>query len=250
MKFEICGNVDAAKKGMLLHSLCLDAAQFDGVRRRLEREYCLIIPAFDGHYADNQTGFTSLDDQVDQILAYLDARGLTGLDFIAGVSLGALAAFELYKRKRLKVRTYFFDGGPFFRITSIGKKVMAVFFGSLMFLSRRMPRCSARVAAGRYGFELAAVIARISRIIRFRDIANMMNTGFDLEIPAPLYDGSSRLVFVYGSRENAYRSFRRFRDEPGIELIVKDGFAHCQYLAKRPAEYADLLRTGVADWNQ
>jgi pimeloyl-ACP methyl ester carboxylesterase len=245
MKFEIYGNTDSAKKGMLLHSLCLDSAQFDGVRRRLEGEYCLIVPTFDGHYADNKTRFASLDNQVDQILDYMHTHDLTDLDFIAGASLGALAAFELYKRKRLNVRTYFFDGGPFFRITAIRKKAMAVFFGSLMFLLRRLPRLSTRVATGRYGCELAIVIERVSRIIRFRDIANMTNTGFDLDIPIPLYDGSSRLVFVYGSNEDAYRSFRRFWNEPGVELIVKDGFAHCQYLAKCPDEYADMLRAEV-----
>jgi pimeloyl-ACP methyl ester carboxylesterase len=188
--------------------------------------------------------FSSLDGQVEQILNYLDAKGLTELDFVAGVSLGALVAFEIYKRKRLKVRTYFFDGGPFFKITAIREKTMTVFFWFLMFLTKRLPRFSSRAATGRYGFELATCIARVSRIIRFRDIANMMNTGFNLDIPAPLRDGSARLVFVYGGREDAYRSFRRFRNEADVTLIVKDGFAHCQYLAKHPAEYADMLRSG------
>jgi predicted nucleotidyltransferase len=138
MQFAIHGNADSTKRGMLLHGLCLDAAQFDSVRRRLERGYCLIIPTFDGHYADNKTEFTSLDNQVDQILDYLDAHGLTDLDFIVGVSLGALAAFEIYKRKQLRVRTYFFDGGPFFKTTAIRKKTMAAFFGvSLAHTHRR-----------------------------------------------------------------------------------------------------------------
>jgi hypothetical protein len=65
-------------------------------------------------------------------------------------------------------------GGPFFKMTAVKGKIMTLFFWSLMFMLRRLPRFSWRVASERYG----------------------------------------------------------------------DGLAHCQYLAKHPAAYAGMLRTG------
>jgi pimeloyl-ACP methyl ester carboxylesterase len=242
VKFEVRGNPFAGKTGMLLHSLCLDPAQFDAVAELLQDEYALILPSFDGHYAERQTRYQALDDQVDQIMGWLEAKGIRELDFVCGVSLGALAAFELYKRKRLRARAWYFDGGPFFDFGPVRIAWQTFLFCAMEFFVRRCRWLAMPIAIKRYGAELAKNAARMSCIVTFGDIAAMMRTGFSLDIPKPLADDETRLVFIYGSKEEAFRSFRRFHGQRGIELIVKEGFGHCQFLARQPEAYAEMLR--------
>jgi hypothetical protein len=46
-----------------------------------------------------------------------------------------------------------------------------------------------------------------------------------------------------GVSANVYRSCKRFRGLPGVELLVKDGYRHCQYVMEQSAEYAAMLRS-------
>ncbi|MDR3289603.1 MAG: hypothetical protein LBT22_09265 [Peptococcaceae bacterium] len=242
MIFETMGDPGTPKKGLLLHAMAADGSQFRAIGRRLEAEYFLLLPTFDGHHQEGKTVFTTLDDQVDKILRELWRRGITELDFIAGTSLGALAAFELYKRQTLKVRKYVFDGGPFFLLNQVQKRFLRWRFWIPLALLKRIPGL-ARVSAKLYGTALTAIFVKNMTFLTKLDIDRVISAIGDAAIPEPLYDGSARLVFLYGSREDAYRSFERFRGLPGLELLVKDGCRHCQYAMEQGAEYAVMLRS-------
>jgi pimeloyl-ACP methyl ester carboxylesterase len=242
MKFETMGNPESGQKGLLLHAMAADGSQFNEIGALLENEYFLIIPTFDGHHKESKTVFSSLDEQIDQILRYLRERGITELDFIAGNSLGALAAFEIYKRKTLKVRKYVFDGGPFFLMNPVRKMFLRWQFWLPLGLLKRFPGLS-WLGEKKFGAVLTAIAVNVTRFITRCDIYNIADSICCAEIPKPLYDGVTRLVFLYGRREYAYRSFKRFRGQSGIELILNDGYAHCQYVMEQSTEYAAMLRS-------
>jgi pimeloyl-ACP methyl ester carboxylesterase len=242
MLFETAGNPATPKKGMLLHAMAVDNRQFDALCRHLTGEYFLILPIFDGHYKAGKTVFSSSENQAAQIVDYLEMHGICELDFIAGVSLGALVAFEIYRLGRLKVRKYMFDGGPFFLLDKPHRAVMRHVFWSALWLLKTCPRFSTRIAEKKFGREIAQIAADVVKFITKQDIYNLVNHCFCVSIPATIPNDSTNLTFLYGSRENARRSFVRFRALPTCELIVMDGYGHCQFLAEQSAEYADILR--------
>jgi pimeloyl-ACP methyl ester carboxylesterase len=240
MTFETMGGSAALKTGMLLHAMAADGSQFREIGALLKDEYFLIIPTFDGHHREAKTVFGTLDEQVDKILHELQARGITELDFIAGTSLGALVAFEIYKRKTLKVRKYVFDGGPFFLMSKIQRTLRRWQFWLPLSLLKRFPGL-ARLSERKFGVDMTTIFIRNMQFLTNQDIYNIIGSIGSATLPESLHDGSSRLVFLYGNREEAYRSFKRFRGLPGVELIVKDGYAHCQYVMQQSAEYAEML---------
>jgi pimeloyl-ACP methyl ester carboxylesterase len=227
---------------MLLHAMAADGSQFREIGTLLEDEYFLVVPTFDGHHKEGKTVFTTLDEQVDKILDYLRERSITELDLIAGTSLGALVAFEIYKRKALKVRKYVFDGGPFFLMNPIRRTLLRWQFWLPLSLLKQFPSL-AWIGEKKFGVVLTAIAVNVMRFITKQDIYNVVNSICRAEIPEPLHDGITRLVFFYGSREDAYRSFKRFRDLPGVELIANDGYAHCQYVMQQSVKYATMLRS-------
>jgi pimeloyl-ACP methyl ester carboxylesterase len=242
MIFETMGNPASAKIGLLLHAMAADGSQFREIGALLEDEYFLIIPTFDGHYKEGKTEFTTLDIQVDSILGELQRCGVTELDFIAGTSLGALAAFEIYKRKTLKVRKYVFDGAPFFLLNPVRRKLLFWRFWVSLSLLKRVPRI-AKASEKLYGVALTDIFAKNMTFITKRDIYNVISAICRAKIPEPLSDGHTSLVFLYGGREDALRSFKRFRGLPGVELIVKAGYGHCRYAMEQSSEYAEMLRS-------
>jgi pimeloyl-ACP methyl ester carboxylesterase len=242
VRFDTAGRPDAPKKGLLLHAMAVDNMQFQELCRYLQEDYELILPVFDGHYREDKTVFTTIEDQANQILAYLAQRGIAELDFVAGVSLGACVAFELYKRGQLKVRKYLLDGGPFFLFGPVRKALFRCLFRWPLSILKAHPRL-AWILRRKFGGALTDRIVYLASFLTKRDVNQMVRTLFEASIPEPLNDGNSRLVFLYGSREDAYRSFARFRNSAGYELIVKDRYGHCQYLAKQSKAYAALLRS-------
>jgi pimeloyl-ACP methyl ester carboxylesterase len=96
----------------------------------------LIIPTLDGHYMENKTSFISLNDQVDKIFDFLKKNNIIELFCIAGTSLGALIAFEIYKRHKIKIRKIIFDGGPFFEFNCFQQYIFEIICRFIFFVLR------------------------------------------------------------------------------------------------------------------
>jgi pimeloyl-ACP methyl ester carboxylesterase len=240
MKFDVLGNSSAPKKGLLLHAMSLDAREFKEIAAALTDTHYLILPTFDGHHSEAYVPFTTLADQADKILGWLGERGLNDFDFVAGTSLGALAAFEIYRRGRLRVRKYVFDGGPFFEIGCTGRRLWELLACVLLGLSR-LPFAD-RLGARWFPPEFIRICARIP--LTRKDVRAISTSIFGPGPAAsePLNDGHTRLVFCYGGKEYALRSYRRFAGLDGPELLIKGKYGHCGFAAREPEAYAAMLR--------
>jgi pimeloyl-ACP methyl ester carboxylesterase len=207
---------------------------------KLLPDYHLIIPTLDGHYAENKTIFLSLHDQADTILRYLNEHNIDELYCIAGASLGALVAFEIFKRQSVKVQKIIFDGGPFFNYNYFQRRIFETVCRFLIF--------ALKITRGTFLFPksllgIKSTVVHYSRFAAKADIKNIAHSIFNLEIPVPLNDTNTELVFLYGGKENALKSMKRFRGLDGYRLIIKDDVGHCQFLVNFPEEYAKLIRS-------
>ena len=205
---------------------------------KLLPDYYLIIPTLDGHYAENKTSFLSLNDQADSILRYLNENNIGELYCIAGTSLGALTAFEIFKRQSVKVHKIIFDGGPFFNFNHFQQCIFETICRFLFF--------AVKITRGNFLFPkslsgIKSTVVNYSRFAAKADIKNIAHSIFNLEIPVPLNDKNAELVFLYGSKENALKSMKRFQGLDGYRLIIKDNLGHCQFLVNFPEEYAKLI---------
>jgi hypothetical protein len=237
MKFNVVGSLHHSRKGILLHAMAVDAREFVRITEILSEDYCLILPTFDGHHAEDYVPFPTLTEQVDKILAWLAENNIDELDFIAGTSLGALAAFEIYKRGVLRVHKYVFDGGPFFEMNRGGRIRLEILFCCLLGLAK-LP-FAGRLGGKWFAPELIQMCAQGA--LTKKDIHAICESIFDLPIPEPLNAGNTQLVFCYGN-ENAFRSYRRFKGLGGHTLVRND-YGHCGFVAHEPEAYAAMLVT-------
>jgi pimeloyl-ACP methyl ester carboxylesterase len=239
MIFETIGNPNSPKKGLLIHGMALDSSGFGKIAALLADEYYIITPTLDGHHKENKTVFTSLTDQAEKIIYYLRENGIEELDFIAGVSLGAMIAFEMYKTKQVKVRKYIFDGAPFFAWGRFQNRILRTMFYPPLKWAGKLPLV-AGLLKRMYGGAQPDIL-RFASFMEKRDVHNIADTISNVRLPQA-FDGSERLIFLYGSREYALKCMKRFRKLHGYELIINDGYGHTQFMYDCAEQYAELIR--------
>jgi pimeloyl-ACP methyl ester carboxylesterase len=238
MIFKTFGTI-RNKKILLIHGMAMEGANYYHFEKLLP-DYYLIIPTLDGHYAKNKTPFLSLDDQVEKILCYLNKNNINELYCVAGTSLGALIAFEIFKSKNIKVKKMIFDGGPFFNYNYFQKYIWEVICRSLFFV---LKITNGDLMFPKSLINIKSSVVNYSKFVTRTDIKNIAQNIFNLVIPEPLNNKDTELVFLYGSKEHALKSMKRFKRTDEYRIIIKENLDHCQFLADFPKEYVKLINS-------
>jgi pimeloyl-ACP methyl ester carboxylesterase len=237
MLFKVLGNINN-KRILLIHGMSMEGGNFYCLEALLP-SFCLIIPTLDGHYAKGKTTFLSLNDQVDKIICYLNDNKIDELFCVAGISLGALIAFEIFKRDNIQVQKYIFDGGPFFKQNFFQKNIMEMIYKFIFFV--------VKITNGDFMFPKALLkiktsVVNYSKFVTKTDIKNIAHTIFNLEIPESI-NKNKDIIFLYGSKEMALKSMKRFKGVDGYRLLIIKNWGHCQFFVNSPEEYAKLFNS-------
>ncbi|MDR3268360.1 MAG: alpha/beta hydrolase [Tannerella sp.] len=242
MKFYVSGNPAATKNGLMLHGMTLNGkAMMALVGNTFGSDYRIVFPTFDGHHKEDKTVYTTISDQADKIIAYLEYNGLCDLDFVMGVSLGAMTALEILQRKKLNVRRYVLDGLPFADFNSIKRNMIKMALGYVFGRTRKHP--AKRNCIDKMFGSNAPEIKEFAMYADKADISVLVDQGFSGKAPEHLDMRGEDIIFVYGSRDESYFYFRRFRKKypDGYRLIVKKGYKHCQYFRENVEAYAKII---------
>ncbi|MDR3261931.1 MAG: alpha/beta hydrolase [Tannerella sp.] len=243
MKFNVSGNPSATKKGLMLHGMTLNGnAMMTLVGNTFGSDYHIIFPTFDGHHKEDKTIYTTISDQADKIIAYLEYNGLCDLDFVMGVSLGAMTALEILQREKLNVRRYVLDGLPFADFNSIKRNMIKMALGYVFKQTRKHP--AKRNYIDKMFGSNAPEIKDFAMYADKTDISVLVDQGFSGKVPEHLDMSEEDIIFVYGSQDGSYSHFRKFQKKypDGYRLIVKEGYKHCQYFRENVEEYAEIIK--------
>jgi pimeloyl-ACP methyl ester carboxylesterase len=225
------------KKILLIHGMTMEGLNYYHFEQLLPNSY-LIIPTLDGHHVENKTSFISLNNQVNKIIYFLNENDINELFCIAGTSLGALIAFEIFKRHIININKIIFDGGPFFKLNYFQQIIYEMFWQFIIF--------ALRITQGNFLYPksllpIKSSVVNYSKFAEKKDIKNIVKTIFNLEIPNPLNTENTELIFLYGSKEDALKSMKRFKGIDGYRLIIKSNMGHCQFVTNFPKEFAKLI---------
>jgi pimeloyl-ACP methyl ester carboxylesterase len=236
MVIKTFGNIND-KKILFIHGMAMEGLNYYHFEKLLPNSY-LIIPTLDGHYMKNKSPFVSLNDQVDKIFDFLNKNNINELFCIAGTSLGALIAFEIYKKHKIKIGKIIFDGGPFFEYNYLQQYIFEIICRFIFF--------ALRITQGNFMYpkillSIKPTVVNYSKFATKEDIKNISRTIFNLKIPVPLNEGNTELIFLYGNKEDALKSMKRFKGIDGYRLIIKKNIGHCQFVTNFPEEFVKLI---------
>lgn len=175
------------------------------------------------------------------MLAYLKDNSIKELDFMLGTSLGAIIAFEIYKRNEIRINKVYLDGGPFFKFGALLQKVAAKKFCNICSEVRQNPQKAInkieRLFKG-LGNEMCEVACHITE----ESIKNLAHACYSFTLPNLKPVEQKSVVFLYGTKEPARFCIFRLRKYKYSRIIKKNGFSHCGYLLSYPKEYAEMLK--------
>ena len=124
MLFETLG--DASRPAVLFfHAMGVTGASSKPVAEHLQRDYFCVLPTATV-YCPGQR-YQSKADEVRQVEAFLQQRGVQRLALVVASSIGADLAMAFLTQTRLPVEHVFFDGGQFAQIGRGARRIMVPF---------------------------------------------------------------------------------------------------------------------------
>ncbi|WP_234120867.1 alpha/beta hydrolase [Clostridium hydrogenum] len=240
MKFKTTGNPNGHKI-LLIHAMFVTPGIFMTLTEYLKVDYFIIMPTLDGHDVDENSIFLSVEDEADKILAYLKDSNIKELDFILGTSLGAIIAFEIYKRNEILINKVYLEGGPFFKFGPLLKKIAAKKFCNICSNIRQNPENAIEKLDNIFP-GLGNQMIEVCRHITEENVKNLAYACYSFTLPKLDITAQKSVVFLYGTKEPARLCIFRLKKYKYSRIIKKNGFKHCGYLLSCPKEYAEMLK--------
>jgi pimeloyl-ACP methyl ester carboxylesterase len=96
---------------LLIHGFCMPWNVWQPQIGAFSKEYHVIVPALEGHEDQNQTTFTSVENNSNQILDYLEKHNYKEIFAICGLSLGGAVTVHILALNRLVIQKAIIDAG-------------------------------------------------------------------------------------------------------------------------------------------
>lgn len=237
MQFKVKGNFNKPKI-LLVHAMYTDARCFETLADYLTDDYCVIIPTLDGHGTDD-TVFHSVQEEADNIIEYLHENNFSKLELIAGISLGGIIAFEVFRRRQIEIKHMFLDGAPFVLLPLYKRKFMGFLFKRVVHSVKKHP--DKKGILDKKFPKFSKVMKEVCLRMADESIGNLSEACYTYQLPETIELGNETITFMYGTSEKASMCIPTVKKFTNTELIIKEGFGHCQFISDFPKEYSELL---------
>ena len=242
MLFETLG--DASRPAVLFfHAMGVTGASSKPVAEHLQRDYFCVLPTATV-YCPGQR-YQSKADEVRQVEAFLQQRGVQRLALVVASSIGADLAMAFLTQTRLPVEHVFFDGGQFAQIGRGTRRIMVPF----LYLAIKSLYWSKGGTLKKIMWcdddAIKPYFIAAGKGLTYGNIRRQMADSLEDKPFPPLPEAlQRRTYFAFGSIEEHYK-YRSavMKAYPNGDFPVFTGSNHMQYQIRNPAGFAAMLRT-------
>lgn len=221
---------------------------FEGTLRLLARKWHVFQVIYDGHQMETPGDFTSVEQTVDEVVAYLKQRGVARLDAAYGCSLGGACLTRLLALGKMPVGRAVIDGGitpyrlPYLvRKLALARDVLGfkIVANSRRILEAAFPPERFTLPGHNPREEYDAIEAYLKTYSN-RTIRNVFWSGNNYALPHPPAPIDTKIVYWYGDdeakeRRGNIRFIRRYFPRAQIRRIPK--MAHAEMVMVHPEEF-------------
>ena len=254
MKFETLGKEGHPAILIFPGMLCSSKSMMP-IAERLSRQYDVILAVYDGY---DSTGFVyhHAQEEAERTLQWLKEHDISSLAMAHGTSMGAevlMAFVQLAQQQNYEVKHCFFDGGPFFRFSSLRRKIMYTVFrmiagkvkghdneaGVQKFLhSRKMQNVPDKEAY----HDMIADMFHNAQNVKPESLKAMTETCYHFTFEQLPEQTQKKCTFLWGENESARKSEQDIRKAyPHASVIIKEEYRHCGYQVLDPDDYVRML---------
>lgn len=214
----------------------------------LSQKWHVFQVIFDGHQPEYPGNFTSVEQTVDEVTAYLKSRGVTSLDAAYGCSLGGACLTRLLALGELPVKRTIIDGGitPYQLPYPVRKLVLARDIVSFKIVANSRKILEAAFPPERFtlpGHDPVKEYDAMERYLKTysdRTIRNIFWSGNNYALPETPTTRGTEIAYWYGEDEKRdRRSNIRFIERyfPQIRLCEFPKMAHAELVIIHPEKF-------------
>ena len=236
---------------MLLHGGGLSWWNYREEAERLQESYHIIIPILDGH-SDSDRRFTSIEDNAQEIIDYIENDYDGHISLIGGLSLGGQILLEILSRKNdicdyaivesalaVPMKTTYKMIRPAFSISYglISKK----WFSKMQFNSLRIRK------------DLFDDYYRDTCKIEKEDMISFMEANSKYSLKDSLQETKAKVLVIVGDKERPImkKSANKIHQMiNGSRLLILPNYYHGDFSINHPQEYVDMINELVVDRNK
>ena len=239
---------DKKETVILLHGGGLSWWNYREAAALLQDRFHVILPVLDGH-AGSGRPYTSMENNADEIIAWMDAHCEAPVFLIGGLSLGGQVLLEMLSRRSGLCRHALIESAmaiPSALTSRLIGPSLACSYGLIR--NRRFARLQFR--ALRMKEELFEDYYADTRRIARADMAAFLKASASYALKPSVSSCAARAHIFAGERETRgiLRSAELLRQSiPGSELTILPGLRHGEFSLNHPREYAQFIRSLAED---
>ena len=233
---------------MLLHGGGLSWWNYREVAEKLQNRYHIILPILDGH-SDSDRSFTSIEDNAQEIIDYINNNYDGHIHLMGGLSLGAQILLEIISRKKDICSYAIIESALVIPMNTTHKLIRPTFSMSYGLISKKwfskLQFNSLRIKKELFD-EYYRDICKIGK----KDMIAFMEANSKYEIKSSLKDTNAKVVVVVGDKErtiikkSAQKIHQTINDS---EFLTLPNYYHGDFSINHPQEYVDMLNKIVSD---
>ncbi|MBR3227637.1 MAG: alpha/beta hydrolase [Erysipelotrichaceae bacterium] len=227
---------------MLLHGGGLSWWNYREAAKLLEKRYHVILPILDGH-ALSDRHFTSIEDNAEEIISFIDRELGGSLKLLGGLSLGAQTVLEILAR-RSDICEYALIESAAVIPSRLTNALIGPAFGSSYGLIKKRSFARLQFASLHIKEELFEDYYRDTCLIAKEDMIAFLKASTSYSLKKGLHKCSAKALVITGEKENREitGSVRLILTElEGSTARIINGLHHGEYSLNHADEYVKDL---------
>ncbi|MCR4924869.1 MAG: alpha/beta hydrolase [Clostridiales bacterium] len=233
---------------MLLHGGGLSWWNYKEEAESLKNNYHIILPILDGH-AESDKHFTSIEDNAQEIIDYINNNYNGHISLLGGLSLGGQVLLEILSKKNDICDYAIIESALALPMKATHKMVRPVFSMSYTIISKKwfskMQFNSLKIKK-----DLFEDYYRDTCKIEKEDMISFMEANSRYDIKSTLEDTTAKTLIVVGDKERPIMKksadiIHQKIKESKIEIIPN--YSHGEFSINNPMQYIKALETLIAD---
>lgn len=233
---------------MLLHGGGLSWWNYREVAERLQNKFHIILPILDGH-SDSDKNFTSIEDNAQEIIDYINNNYGGHIYLIGGLSLGAQILLEILSRKKDICSYAIIESALVIPMNTTHKLIKPTFSMSYGLISKKW-FSKLQFNSLRIKKELFDEYYRDTCKIGKEDMIAFMEANSKYEIKDSLKNTNAKVLVVVGDKERPIMKksaslIHQKINESRIEILPN--YYHGEFSINNPQQYVVAINELIAN---
>ena len=233
---------------MLLHGGGLSWWNYREVAKRLAERYHVVLPVLDGH-ADSGVPFTTIEDNANRLISYIDARFGGQILVLGGLSLGGQIAVEMLSQRK-DISRYALIESALLKPSKLTAAMIGPTFGMSYGLVKQ--KWFAKLQADYLGIPkpLFDDYFRDTCAISKADMIAFLKANSLYTIKPELSETTAKTKIVAGAKEpKSIRDSAKLLREaiPESRMEILPGLRHGDLSINHPAHYVRMLTEWIGE---